>query len=191
MSHIVSRIQKNLRIHSRPHNVFKHNHPRTTMLYAIEYARVLLDSGKGKETVIAQLAEQHFPQISPVARSTLKQIKKGYSLNDALTRAGQRHPEMVQEFLAAFKTGNPQLVLADVSQRLIQEQQRTAENQIEKLNGSMQKAVFIMALPLSLFMLLIIQDALAIEFIASPQLEYALFAVSIVLLTIVMTRMSA
>ena len=161
----------------------------TSMLYAIEYARVLLSAGKGKETVITQLAEHHFPHISPAARKVLKQIKKGYAFNDALTRAGQHHATTVQEFLGAFKTGNPQQMLDDLSQRLIQEQQRSTEQQIDTLHNSMQKAVMVMGLPLALFMLLIIEDALTIEFISRPHLDYALFGVSLLLLAIIMVRM--
>ena len=73
----------------------------------------------------------------------------------------------------------------------IKQKELTTENLIDSMSGSMQKAMFVTAMPLLVFIGAFTQDALK-DFVSvqlRPSLDYAIFSITAFLLLIIIIRM--
>jgi hypothetical protein len=173
--------------------VFSHN-TDTNILFASAYARTLLNAGYSKEHVLTSLSKKHFGRVSIMAKRIIEMINKGLGFHDALLAEAEkeRHANIKRliGILNADDSVNISPMLLELDQRIMKDKELSADNMIDSMSSSLQKMMLVCALPIAIFFVVFLQDALpSLAFIPRPQLDYLVYGISVMILLILIMRM--
>lgn len=174
--------------------LFSHN-TNTNVLIAIEYATTLINSGYSRENILANLGKKSFGEISAFSNSAIRKMNKGKSYHDAIKELYDKQQQQnVKRFISAFNaedSTNIVPILTDLSNHILKEKELTVDNLIDNLSSKMQKMMMVMALPLAIFFLLVIEDALPSinGIVPRPTFDYFIYGITIIILLWLIIKM--
>jgi hypothetical protein len=170
------------------------NNLNTNILIAIEYSITLLNSGYSRENILLNLSKKKISKISPFSKKAIRHINSGKPYDEALSDLymNQQHKNL-KKFISIFnsdKASDITSMLNDLSSQIIKEKQLTIDTMIDNLTSKMQKSMMIVAIPLMIFFIVLIESTLMVDaFIPRPELDYLVYGITILILMIVLTKM--
>jgi hypothetical protein len=169
------------------------NNLNTNLLISIEYSTTLIASGYSRENILMNLGQKKFGKISKISRKAIKKINSGKSYTETLDDiySHQEHKNL-RRFISIFNSDTSSDItsmLNDLSNHILKEKKFTVETLLDNLASKMQKSMMLIALPLMIFFVILIEHSLEIDFVPRPNLDYLIYGITILILLILLIKM--
>jgi hypothetical protein len=164
----------------------------SNILVSIEYAITLLDAGYSRENILSNMASKGFGTVSRFSKKAIRKMKKGLTYGDALeNQQMHEHHHNMKRLATIYKAeGDIRPMLDNLSKEIMKEKQLGADNLIDSMTSKLQKASTIVAFPILIFFVGILEDAFpGFQLIERPSLDYLVYGITLLILLVIILRM--